>query len=587
MGHRLPLTLLVVALVAVAGGALARATGALDRLERATVAKRFELRGASRPPDVVVVAIDDQTFAELRTRWPFPRSLHARAIDRLRAAGAREIVYDVQFTEPTSKREDMSLYDAIGRAGGAVLATNETDGRGHTNVLGGDANLAAIGARAASSVVRVDDGGSISTFPRAADGLASIAVVAASRAKHPPPAAGFRGGEAWIDFRGPPGTIPTVSFGKLVQGRVDPSFFRGKIVVIGATAATLQDVHTTPVGGDELMPGAEIQANAIWTALHGVPLRSVPPLIDWLLIVALALAIPLARLRLPILATAAVAPVVAAALLAGAYAAFRSGWVVGVIAPLVSLALGTVGTVVVSHVTESRVRRRTAWENEVLEQRVREATADLRETQLEVAQRLAVAVESRDTETGLHIERMSVLCERVGRVMGMSDADAETLRHAAILHDVGKVGIPDAILSKPGKLDAAEWEMMKTHTTLGGRILTGSHSPLLQMAHTIALTHHERFDGTGYPTGLAGEEIPLVGRIAAVCDVFDALLSPRPYKDPWPLQRALDEIEDSAGSHFDPAVVAAFWTIARESHDEWVRLELIGEHSAQPAPVAV
>ncbi len=116
----------------------------------------------------------------------------------------------------------------------------------------------------------------------------------------------------------------------------------------------------------------------------------------------------------------------------------------------------------------------------------------------------------------------------------MSPADAELLRHASALHDVGKVGIPDEILSKPGPLDDDEWETMKTHTTIGASILSGSASPLVQLSETIALTHHERWDGSGYPLGLRGEEIPLAGRICAICDVFDALLSTRPYKDPWP-----------------------------------------------------
>ena len=151
-------TLLAVAAVAAAGGALAALTGSFDRLERATVSERFEVRGSERPDDVAVVAIDDVTFAELQSTWPFPRSLHARAIDRLHDAGAREIVYDVQFTEPTAEREDLALYDAIERAGGAVLATNETDDRGRTNVLGGDENLAAVGARAGSATSPDEDG---------------------------------------------------------------------------------------------------------------------------------------------------------------------------------------------------------------------------------------------------------------------------------------------------------------------------------------------------------------------------------------------------------------------------------------------
>jgi response regulator RpfG family c-di-GMP phosphodiesterase len=165
----------------------------------------------------------------------------------------------------------------------------------------------------------------------------------------------------------------------------------------------------------------------------------------------------------------------------------------------------------------------------------------------------------------------------------MTPADAELLRHASALHDVGKVGIPDEILSKPGPLDAGEWETMQTHTTIGASILSGSASPLVQLSETIALTHHERWDGTGYPRGLSGEQIPLAGRICAICDVFDALLSERPYKSPWPYRDAVAEIASEAGSHFDPELVEAFLVIAPELHAEQPQLSE-GGRSARSRP---
>ena len=130
------------------------------------------------------------------------------------------------------------------------------------------------------------------------------------------------------------------------------------------------------------------------------------------------------------------------------------------------------------------------------------------------------------------------------------------------MHDVGKIGIPDRVLLKPGRLDAEEWEIMQSHTTVGGTILEGSSSPLLQQAHEIALTHHERWDGSGYPAGLKGEEIPLAARITSVCDVFDALRSRRPYKERWPLEETLAELEAQRGRQFDPALVDAFLALA-------------------------
>ncbi len=140
----------------------------------------------------------------------------------------------------------------------------------------------------------------------------------------------------------------------------------------------------------------------------------------------------------------------------------------------------------------------------------------------------------------------------------MSQNEAAMLGVASIMHDVGKIGVPDAVLLKPARLDPEEWVIMRAHTTTGGEILGGSERPIIQMAETIALTHHEHWDGNGYPAGLVGEEIPLVGRICAICDVFDALLSPRPYKKAWTIDDALAEVRRSGGSHFDPALVDVF-----------------------------
>jgi CHASE2 domain-containing sensor protein len=559
-----------VAAIAFAGGLAAHATDVLEGAERETLGPRFELRGEQPAGDLMVVGIDAASFGRLRRQWPFPRSLHARAIRRLHADGAREIVYDVQFTEPTEPAEDMALYDAIGDAGGAVLATSETNGRGGTNVLGGDANLRRAGARAAASNLTNDSAGAIARFPRAVGGLETIAVATAERVGAAPAApATFADGGAWIDYRGEPGTIPTVSFADVVEGEFERGTFAGKIVVVGASAPTLRDVHLTPVGGGALMAGAEVQANAIWTAIAGMPLRSAPPVAGLLLIALLALVAPLVGARFSVAAVLVTIPVAAATLAAGAQLAFEAGTIVEVMPPLVALVLGGVGTVAWGQFAERRLRRVVARDNELLEQRVHERTRELRETQLEIAQRLGAAVEWRDAETGLHIERIGRFCERLALAAGMSPADAEALRHASALHDVGKVGIPDSILLKPGKLDPDEWETMKTHTSIGGRMLAGSKSPLVQLGATIALTHHEHWDGAGYPTGLAGTEIPLAGRICAICDVFDALLSPRPYKEPWSIDDAIAEIERLRGLQFDPDLVDAFLPLARDLHREW------------------
>jgi len=559
-----------VALTAFAAGVAVEVTGALDGLERASLKTRFDLRGAERPDDIVVVAIDAKSFDVLREQWPFPRSLHGRAIRRLHAAGAREIVYDVQFTEPTTPREDLALYDAIGDAGGAVLATSESDEHGRTNVLGGDANLRRVRAEAAASDLHNDSTGAVTRVPHDIKSLDTMAVATARRlGADPLPASTFDTGGAWIDYRGPPGTVPTVSFSDVVRGRFDPNIFRGRVAVVGASAPTLRDVHTTPVGGDEPMAGAEVQANAVWTVLHGAPLSQAPLAVTLALIALLAVVAPLVALRFPAPVAGLAVPAAGGLFLVAAQLAFDGGEILAITPPLSALVIGGVGTIAWSQLAEARARLAVTRDNVVLERRVRERTAELWQTQIEVLQRLGVAVEWRDAETGQHIERIGCFCERLALAVGMAPADAELLRYASALHDVGKVGIPDHILSKPGSLDPAEWEAMKTHTTIGGNILAGSSSQLIQLSEEIALTHHEHWDGSGYPLGLEGEQIPLAGRICAICDVFDALLSPRPYKDAWPYERAAAEIESLAGSQFDPGLVDAFMSIAPQLHAEW------------------
>ena len=183
---------------------------------------------------------------------------------------------------------------------------------------------------------------------------------------------------------------------------------------------------------------------------------------------------------------------------------------------------------------------------------------ELRETRLQIVQRLGRAAEYKDNETGMHVIRMSHFSQLLALAAGCSPAWAEDLLNAAPMHDVGKIGIPDAVLRKPGPLDADEWATMRRHPEIGAEIIGEHPSGVLQLAREIALAHHEKWDGSGYPRGLAGEAIPLSARIVAIADVFDALTTRRPYKEPWPVQDALNHIAAQAGKHFDPALVALF-----------------------------
>ena len=184
--------------------------------------------------------------------------------------------------------------------------------------------------------------------------------------------------------------------------------------------------------------------------------------------------------------------------------------------------------------------------------------AELRRSRLQVIQRLGQAAEYKDNETGMHVIRMSYYARQLALAAGFSEAQAEDLLNAAPMHDVGKIGIPDAILQKPGKLDADEWQVMRSHAEIGAAIIGEHAGGLLKMARTIALTHHEKWDGSGYPNGLKGEEIALEGRIVAIADVFDALTSERPYKRAWTVEEAIDTMRRDSGVHFDPELIELF-----------------------------
>jgi len=204
-------------------------------------------------------------------------------------------------------------------------------------------------------------------------------------------------------------------------------------------------------------------------------------------------------------------------------------------------------------------------QNRILEEMVQQRTKQLRQAfqkverySLDSIYRLTRASEYKDEDTGAHILRMSHYSAALARQMGLDENVTKSILYAAPMHDVGKIGIPDRILLKPGKLDTEEWEIMRQHTAFGGKTLEGSKTGYLKLGEVIALTHHEKWDGSGYLKGLKGKKIPKVGRIVAIADVFDALTTKRPYKEPFSLEKSYAIIRESSGSHFDPDVVDAF-----------------------------
>lgn len=207
---------------------------------------------------------------------------------------------------------------------------------------------------------------------------------------------------------------------------------------------------------------------------------------------------------------------------------------------------------------------RRGFEKELVEAQVAERTQQLAETQLEFIHQLGRAGEYRDNETGMHVVRMSMGCKALALATGHSKEFSELILQASPMHDVGKIGIPDRILLKPGKLEADEWEIMKTHVGIGAEILSNHPAEIIQLARSIALTHHEKWDGTGYPNNIAGANIPVQGRIAAISDVFDALTSERPYKKAWPIEDATSFISEQSGRQFDPVLASKFLEILPE-----------------------
>ena len=360
--RRREIAILLVVVAAATIALVAHATNLMRALELQSVDARFSVRGAqAQPQDIVIVEVDDRTFTELpRVQWPFPRSLHARVIDRLREAGAKVIAVDIQFTEETTPRQDNALVEAVARAGGVVLSTTETDRHGHSRIFGGEAIVREIGARAANTVVVPEPGGTIRKMHYEVDGLVTFGIAVAEAATGEPidPAEMEDDGEAWIDYRGPPKSFARYPYSRVLRGKVPPAAFRGKTVIVGASAPSLQDVHPTSTTGDELMSGPEVQANAAWTAEHGFPLSSSGLVVELLLILLMAAAPAAATLRTKALPALLVAVALGLLYLLATQLAFDSGVVLPVVYPLLGLALSALGALAVNYVLNAFERQR-------------------------------------------------------------------------------------------------------------------------------------------------------------------------------------------------------------------------------------
>ncbi len=356
------------ALIAVGGGVTLNQTHALDALELKLIDARFAVRGAREPDKaIVIVGIDSQTFSQLQLQWPFHRDIHARLIERLKRDRARAIVYDVQFTEPSTPtngseaarraavERDNALITAVHRAGNVALATSEVWRRGANQIFGGGGILGRIGARAGAAILPPDADGVDRRMIFSYRGLRTLGIVAAEIASGRAMEAGALGGDsALIDFAGPAGSVPEISFANVLQNKVPASKLAGKIVVIGPTASSLQDVHPTPMGSSGLMSGPEIIANEIATARAGFPLQLRGGYITLLLIVAFGMLAPLAGLRLAPGWVITCSLGVGAAYAFVAQWAFQQGAIMPMVCPLGALILGCAGAVAADTFGERR-----------------------------------------------------------------------------------------------------------------------------------------------------------------------------------------------------------------------------------------
>jgi adenylate cyclase len=364
-------TLLVgVAVLAAGVGVVAYGTHLLKKPELQSVDARFSIRGAqAAPKDIVLVQIDNGTFQQLtkehlHSEFPFPRRYDAEVIDRLREAGAKTIALDIEFTHPTDERDDVALAEALGRAHGkTVLAATEVGPGGKNGVLGESEGLRQeLGTRVGAAILTTDSDGSVRRFGYEFNGLRSFGVVTAEVAEgHKVSASLFEDGTLPIDYAGPPGTIPSYSYSKVLKGEFPRGVFANKIVIVGASASVLQDVHTTATSGSEVMSGPEIWGNATSSLLRGAPLKEVGGWVDVMLIVVLGLAVPLGSLRLARWRAMVEAGVLAAVFTVAVQVAFEHGWIVSFVYPLLALGVGTLGTLGVLYMDETIERERVRY----------------------------------------------------------------------------------------------------------------------------------------------------------------------------------------------------------------------------------